>query len=90
MKLPRPAISGFPPSIRYLFRTVRSNLRHIREQDGVRQVELARKSGLSDRTIRNAERGRVSTPTTLYKVLNAHNSLTGKDYDLGDLFPGAK
>lgn len=66
---------------------MQSNLRNLRERNGITGAGLARGSGLSDQTIRRAEKGRVSTPTTLYRILNALNELAGKSYKLGDVFP---
>lgn len=65
-----------------------SKLRDVRESEGITQTKLARKSDLSDKTVRNAEKGRVPTPVTVHKMVNALNDLSGKDYKVEDIFPG--
>lgn len=69
-----------------------SRLTHMRTERGIRQVELARKSGLSTQTIRRAESGRVTAPVTLHKIVNALNSLSVESppLDVAEVFPDSK
>lgn len=69
---------------------MRSLLKEIREREGIPQVYISRTSGLSDTTIRAAERGKVNTPTTLNRIVKAVNRLGDTEYELSDIFPDAK
>jgi transcriptional regulator with XRE-family HTH domain len=66
---------------------MQSNLRPFREQAGLRQIDLIRKTGLGDKTVRNVEKGRPAAPATLYKLLNALNALAETQYSITDVFP---
>lgn len=74
-----------------IVRHMQSNLRQCRESAGITGAALARKAGLSDATIRRAERGRVVTPTTLSRIMIAYNDLApnGHGKALKDVFPDA-
>lgn len=71
---------------------MQSHLRAVRESAGLTAAALVRKSGLSDTTIRRAERGRVVTPVTLNRIVNALNDLVPPDrrVQLRDVFPDAE
>jgi transcriptional regulator with XRE-family HTH domain len=64
-----------------------SNLKEIREREGVRQTELAQRSGISAATIRRAEHGRVPSPVTQAKLVKALNALAETDLTVEQVFP---
>jgi transcriptional regulator with XRE-family HTH domain len=66
---------------------VASNLREIREREGVRQTELSKKSGVSAATIRRAENGRVPSPVTQAKLVRALSALAENQYEVEQVFP---
>ena len=68
-----------------------SELRHIRQSEGLTCAELARASGVADRTVKRAEDGESVRPETRYKILRGLNSLSKHDppYELQDVFPDA-
>lgn len=72
--------------------TSRNNLRELRTVEGIKRSNLARESGLSDKTIMRVETGEQSTPVTLHGILNALNSLRrkrGREYSFKEVFPDA-
>jgi len=65
-----------------------NNLKFVRESLGIRMTELVKGSGVSRVTISDIEKGkRTGNTVTRYKLLNALNLISGKDYDLKNLFP---
>ena len=71
---------------------VRSNLSLIRRQEGLSKAKLARLAGVSDRTIREAEKGkRHLREETLHQILNALNKnpnrISEREYQFEEVFP---
>jgi transcriptional regulator with XRE-family HTH domain len=64
-----------------------SNLKEIREREGIRQSELARKSDISVTTIRRAEGTRWPSPVTQAKLVKALNALAETEYTVDEVFP---
>jgi transcriptional regulator with XRE-family HTH domain len=70
-----------------------SNLRKVREGEGLSRAALAREARLSDRTLKrieDSEKGYEPTPVTMNKLRNALNRLPDVDrtYELEEIFPG--
>ena len=65
-----------------------NKLKEYRTKAGIRISDLAKKAGVSYRTISRAEVGGKEMPTevTLYKILNALNQLSQKNYSLKEVF----
>jgi len=79
-------------------RTVASlpnNLRSVRIHEGLTLAGLARKSDVSERTLRDLERG-LGRPreVTLHRIINALNELADRrrkiDYAMEDIFPAPR
>lgn len=65
-----------------------NNLRTIRENEGVGLSELARESGLSERTLRDTESGiRCPRPHNRNKIVRALNNLIRRRTKPGDPAP---
>lgn len=69
-----------------------SNLRRVREGEGLSRAALAREARLSERTLKrieDGEQGYEPTPVTMNKLRNALNRRpdAGRKYELIDLFP---
>lgn len=69
-----------------------NKLEQMRTEEGIKRAMLARQAGVSDKTISRVEAGEPSTPETLYRLLNALNSLRRRrqaDYSFKEVFPEA-
>jgi len=69
-----------------------SNLREVREGEGLSRAALAREARLSERTLKrieDGEKGYAPTPVTMNKLRNALNRIPtiSRKYDLGEIFP---
>lgn len=69
-----------------------SNLKKVREEEGLSRAALARGAHLSERTLKrieDGEKGYEPTPVTMNKLRNALNRLpeASRKYELRDLFP---
>jgi transcriptional regulator with XRE-family HTH domain len=64
-------------------------LRIAREEEGITRAQLARESGVSDKTLERAEKdgGKVKN-TTRYRIVNALNRRGDRlrEYDVQELF----
>jgi DNA-binding XRE family transcriptional regulator len=68
----------------------KNRVTQARMAEALSKADLARKSGLSDRTVHRVENGRRTiSPTTKSKIVKALNSLPDKqrDYTIEYLFP---
>lgn len=65
-----------------------SRLRNAREAEGVSRAELARRSGVSERTLQRAEAGDDLSTVTKHKIIKAFNKLPDglRVYTISDLF----
>ena len=68
--------------------TESSTLRRIRESEGVQRAELARLSGVSERTLRRVEAGILVSAVMQNRIVNALNRLPNRhrDYATDDLY----
>jgi transcriptional regulator with XRE-family HTH domain len=69
-----------------------SNLRQLREREGLSRAALAREARLNERTLKRIEDGEDGyspTRVTMNKLRNAlnRNPTRSRDYELADLFP---
>lgn len=69
-----------------------SNLRKVREGEGLSRAALAREARLNERTLKRIEDdedGYTPTRVTMNKLRNALNRIPTctREYDLADLFP---
>jgi transcriptional regulator with XRE-family HTH domain len=66
----------------------RNNLKSTLEKEGIRQSELARKSGVGSGTVNRAcNQRRTPTATIRNKLVKSLNELAGKEYGHDDIFP---
>ncbi|HWX45084.1 MAG TPA: helix-turn-helix transcriptional regulator [Solirubrobacteraceae bacterium] len=87
-----PGKSVNPPALTLHCRSMLSNLRQLREREGLSRAALAREARLNERTLKRIEDGEDGyspTRVTMNKLRNAlnRNPTRSRDYELADLFP---
>lgn len=65
-----------------------NNLRSILINEGITQAELCRSSGMNATTINKCvNQKRTLSPVSNGKIVKALNKLSGKEYQIVDVFP---
>jgi len=67
-----------------------NNLKQILIREGITQAELSRISTLSVTTINKVvNQKRTVSPTSQHKIIKALNQISGKNYEVGEIFPNS-
>ena len=66
----------------------KNNLKKMLEQEGIKQIELSRETGIAAGTINRVCGMRLTlSPTYCSKMLKGFNKLSKKEFDIEDIFP---